>query len=88
MATKELMISWERHITRHNNINTVFLQALVKCFVQLRKPSPYSAGYRRLIGKDSKRNGYLSFGLKDREDCVSRSGGKTVRTERPAGTEA
>ena len=32
----------------------------------------------RLIGKDSKRKGDLSFGLKGREDRVSRRWGKTL----------
>lgn len=48
--------------------------------MQLRKTSSHSAGYGGLIGKDSKRKGDLSFGLKDREDCVSRGVGEGTQS--------
>lgn len=74
------MTLWERHRTGRNDINTVFLQVLAKCFVQLRKTSSHFAGYGGLIGKDSKRKGDLSFDLKDREDCVSRGVGEGTQS--------
>lgn len=53
-----------------------------KLFVQLRKPSPHSAGFRGLIREDFKRKRALSFGLKDRKDCICRREERhSVRTE-------
>lgn len=86
LAIKVLLVSWERHITEHNNVSTMFLPVPTKFFLQLRKPSPHSAGFGGLIREDFKRKGDLSFGLKDRKDCVCRREERhSVRTERPAG---
>lgn len=32
LAIKELMVSWERHITEHNNVSTMFLPVPTKFF--------------------------------------------------------
>lgn len=48
-----------------------------KYFLHLRKPSPHSAGYGGLIGKDSKRKRDLNFGLKDRV-CLQEWGKGTL----------
>ena len=64
LAIKELMVSWERHITEHNNVSTMFLPVPTKFFLQLRKPSPHSAGFGGLIWEDFKRKCNMSRTLK------------------------